>query len=1010
MRRVLRRPAASAAAIVLLCSAAVAQVTTATFYGAAEDPTGAVIPAVKVTLVNQETGAVRELVTDSGGEFGFQFVPVGVYTLRLERPGFQTHEARDIGLSAAQQVRRVVTLEVGQMSQKVEVTGGSPLVNTVTAQQQQTISTREVNSLPVGRRTLSDVMTLSAGVVNAGLGRFNLNGLGASAANFTMDGIDASTNPQAPQAQFKEGQNYISIVSMEAVQEVQTSKGVFSAEYGRTLGGNINVITKSGTNSWHGSAFELFNSEELNGRLQFLALRPGTTFNQYGGSLGGPVVKNRLFLFGAYEGYQERNAVARQGNVPTPSLREAMIRATPAYQSVLDLFPLPNQPFAAAAATGQYIGAASQSAADNHFVVRPDYRLSDRVLLTGTWVRSAPTRVDPRLQEANPQVFDGTTLRVNANLTYIGGPRWSSESRFGYNNNDRNRIDGLWSFQDSSRTEAAFGGRRMPGISALGFGVSGEYNIIGRAPHRSLDQKVSFTSGRHSLKFGGIVFWDEIGSENIQNPQITYQNMADLLANVPNAINMTFGRADVDAKAKQWGLFLQDDFRVSSRLTLNLGLRYDYFSRFTAHGPGGPDSGPYIVNLAGLTLPDFRSQGFRPFDNPYESDGLNLGPRIGFAYNPDGKSKTVIRGGFATMYQPLNGEIEKNMIQNAVDKPFRANLSRADAQRLGVRFPVYNEDVLPLIGSGLAAPNFQYLDPNIRSPYSMNFTLTFERALTASLAIETAAVGTRGVKLIGMRFYNSPDRVTGLRPNPAMATDRYYDNSDSSHYYAWQTSLRKRYSMGLTANVHYTWSKAISYNRGDVGFGDSYVQDFFDIRANKGRSEGDVTHNFISDFVYQLPSARGGLMGRVFGGWEVAGIFSARTGLPLLINQPNAINNQRPDLVDPSNAIARSGLQYLNRAAFQQVPVSAVSGATIRPGTLGNGAVSGLGFWNLDASLAKAFPLTERAQLRVRADMLNAFNHTNFTGVDTNPQSANFGRFTGTAGARRVQFGARVSF
>ena len=233
-------------------------------------------------------------------------------------------------------------------------------------------------------------MTLGAGVVNAGLGRFNLNGLGASSANFTMDGIDASTNPQAPQAQFKEGQNYISIVSMEAVQEVQVTKGVFPAEYARTMGGNVNVITKSGTNSWHGSVLELFNSEELNGRSQFLTTRPGSTFNQYGGSLGGPILRDKIFIFGAYEGYQERTATTVQGNVPTPSLRDSMLQSVPAYKTVLDLFPLPNQPFSPAATTGLYIASASQSASDNHFDIRPDIRLSNRALFTATYVHAAP--------------------------------------------------------------------------------------------------------------------------------------------------------------------------------------------------------------------------------------------------------------------------------------------------------------------------------------------------------------------------------------------------------------------------------------------------------------------------------------------------------------------------------------------------------------------------------------------------------------------------------------------
>jgi len=308
------------------------------------------------------------------------------------------------------------------------------------------------------------------------------------------------------------------------------------------------------------------------------------------------------------------------------------------------------------------------------------------------------------------------------------------------------------------------------------------------------------------------------------------------------------------------------------------------------------------------------------------------------------------------------------------------------------------------------APNFQYMDPNVKAPYSMNFSLTVERALSSSLALETAFVGTRGVKLIGVRSYNLPDRVTGLRPNPSLSSDNYYDNSDSSHYYAWQTSLRKRYSNGLIANLHYTWGKALAYNRGDIGFGGTYIQDFFNIKANKGRPEGDIGHNFVADFVYTIPAPGSwkGIPARAIAqGWELSGIFSARSGLPLVISETG---NQRPDLIDLSHAILNTGLQYLNRAAFALVPISSVSGTTIRPGTLGQGVISGPGLWNLDASIAKVFSFRERLQLRFRMDMLNAFNHTNFMGVAGGIQSANFGSFTSTAGARRMQAGLRLTF
>jgi hypothetical protein len=870
----------------------------------------------------------------------------------------------------------------------------------------------------VARRTLSNVFTVGTGVASAGAGQFVLNGLGQSATSISMDGIDASANPQAPQAQLKEGFNYISVVSMEAVQEVQVSKGVFSAEYGRTLGGNVNVITKSGTNAWHGGVFELFNAEDMNSRQQFLKVKPGTTFNQYGGSFGGRIIRNRAFFFGALEGYQERSAATVQGNVPTPKLRGEMTAAVPAYKLVLDNYPLPNEAFAATADTAAYIGSGSVSSGDLSLTLRPDIWVkANRLLLTGTYVRSRPDRTVPRVLPTNPQMFRGVTERFNITATYIGGPNWTSETRFGYNRNDRDRIDGYWDLKDPNKPESAYGGRRLPILDFLGVSTSSEYNIIGRAPHRSIDQKIARNTARHSIKFGGLAYIREIGSVNIQNPLQRYQNKADLLANIPSLEQFTLGRADFDARGVDWGLFLQDDFRISPKLTLNLGLRYDVFGHFTAHGHGQEGRSPYIFNFSSLSLPNFVAGSFRPFDNPYDSDRFNLGPRFGFAYNPDGRSKTVVRGGFAVMFTAVSGELAKNMVQNGADEPFRVQFSRADALALGVRFPAYNEDVLKLVKSGIASPSFQYLDPHTKAPYSMNFSLTLERALSSTLALETAAVGTRGVKFQMVRFYNEINRVTGIRPNPTLSVDRYWDGSDSTHYYSWQNSLRKRFSHGFTANLHYTWAKAIGYNRGDMGAagGNSNIQDFFDIRANKGPSENDITHSLTADFVYETPRLKNiGRLGRsLVGSWMLSGLFTAQTGTPLVLSQATALQVQRPDLINPAAAMNgdwRSTLHYLNPSAFAAVPLIGATGAAARPGSAGNGVVRSPGLWNFDFGLAKVFPVTEAVRLQIRGEFLNSLNHTNFTSVDTNILSSRFGQLTGTAGARTIQIQMRLSF
>jgi hypothetical protein len=329
------------------------------------------------------------------------------------------------------------------------------------------------------------------------------------------------------------------------------------------------------------------------------------------------------------------------------------------------------------------------------------------------------------------------------------------------------------------------------------------------------------------------------------------------------------------------------------------------------------------------------------------------------------------------------------------------------------------QDVLPLLAKSNQIQREYILDPHSQNPYSMNFYLGLQRELTGSLMLESGFVGTRGVKFRLERNFNEVDRLTGLRPNPNLGTGIYLDSSQTTSYSSWQSSLRKRFSHSVLANANYTWGKALGINGGDTGAsfsGDTAftIQNFFDARSNRGPAAGDVTHYFTGDFIYELPrvSTTNGIVRGALGGWQVAGIFTARTGTPLLISQSCAISACRPDYVggDPTTTNYKETLQYLNKAAFAKVPVGSASGATLRAGNLGNGAVRLPGIWNIDTSISKIFGLTESLRLQVRGDMFNFFNHTNFSGVTTDINSSNFGRFTSTAGTRLMQLNARLSF
>src|SRR5947209_13941283 len=296
-------------------------------------------------MTNTDTAAVFRKTTDGSGEFLFDFLPTGTYNLRIEVQGFKVNEAKGITLTAGQQARQTFNLDVGSMTETVSVAATSPLLNAVSAEQLQSTAGTEVAELPLQRRNVSNLLPIGTGVSNAG-GALRMNGFGRNGTYYSVDGVNASGNTEQRSASTYGASDYIDIMSIEGIAEVQTIKGVVPAEYGDALGGHVNVITKSGTNQWHGSLFENFQSQRLNARNQLLSSKAPLTFNEFGGSFGGPIRKNRIFVFADYEGYREAAFAVMQGTVPTLQTRNALMAAVPSYALTLDIEPLPNQPTA----------------------------------------------------------------------------------------------------------------------------------------------------------------------------------------------------------------------------------------------------------------------------------------------------------------------------------------------------------------------------------------------------------------------------------------------------------------------------------------------------------------------------------------------------------------------------------------------------------------------------------------------------------------------------------------
>lgn len=964
----------------------VAQVNTASVFGTVTDPSGSAVPKASVTVSHQQMGGSWTATTNAQGEFTLTFLPAGTYTIVTRATGFKEWRNTSVELAGGQELRLKYELQLGSLNESVTVSAETPLINTANAEQGTSLNTVRVMELPTSNRDWSALVNLGAGMTVVGGNTVSMNGLPQDGFRFTVDGTNASGSGES---ETMTSLGYIKAVSLEAVREVNVTAGIAPAETGPTMSGNVNVITKSGTNELHGSLFENNRVENIAARNQFLTTRPPVTFNQFGGSLGGPILKNKLFYFGVFEGYRSRAFSAVSGNVPTSEFRARAVAAVPAMKTFLDTFPLPNNAYATGATTGFYQGAASGKEDSDHFSVRGDYMISSSDMLSIRYTFDTPFQFTPRVSPQNNRTFDVKTNK--GVLSYIhSASSWSAESRFGYNRFERVRLDQIFTLG-------------IPAITgSLGFSNTGEL-MENLGKNYSFDEIVALSRGRHSIKLGGLwQMWDS-GRNNETVPEFQFANVNDLLANVPSQVTISFGVRPYTLRNWVSGFFVQDDIRITRNLMVNAGIRADWFSvpkegsgrLFNRTGPFG--IGPFVSP-----------------DNIYDSEHFDYSPRIGFAWTVT--PKTVVRGGggiFKSTRNQFGGPVE--LIQNAVDEPNRVVFSAAEAKKFGISYPTTNAAVLPLVkGSGTIGGTA--ISRHFPNPYSIQWNLSVSRELGKGVTFESAYVGNHAVHANVVRRINQIDPLTGQRPYPSYSEYNFYEASESSRYNSWQNTLRRRFANGFQVGGMYTWAHAISYsNAANIGYPNP-PQNSWNIRGDKGPSPFDIRHRFNTDFMYELPllsltdsDRRAAKL--LLGGWQISGILTAETGPPLNLSQSTAYSSTRPDYIGGVIYMtdAEQTLQYLNKASFARIPVSSAN-APLRFGNVGRNALRAPGFWNIDLGLAKNLNLTERYRFQLRADMFNSMNHTNFSGISTGIEAGNFGRLTSTRGARVVQLNARFTF
>jgi hypothetical protein len=1011
------------------------------------DSSGAVIPGATVVATHEGTGVARDSVSDANGEFVLSALPSGPYTVRIELTGFKAISQQGMLLGAGQTVRQTFTLEVGAMAETVTVAGEAPLVDTSASLQADSLGSQEVTELPTSRRNLSGLMSLTTGVSTYGEGGgfVQMNGVAAGGTGITVDGTEANSNPEARSMAQYGGQNQISIMSLDSVAEVQIVKGVLPAEYGGVAGGQINVISRSGTNQFHGSAFYAAQNEKWNARNFFsTAQQPVGTFNQYGGTLGGPVLRNRAFFFTTYEGYREEVQRNLDVVVPYQPVRDEILRALPFPETrvVLDALPMPTETVITGGAVntqvGRWRGLGTRRRTENHIVAKGDVAVWNGANLGLTYTRLRPFTLDPRPNpnNINDREFPNEQDRVAAQLVMTRGA-WVSESRVGWNRTYLARLDAFLGVMGANQPpEVMPYGRRMPAFSVSGLFSTPRSEIWDmKGKTYSVEQKFSRGFQRHLVKTGFRFMRETGGRMNPENPSFTYQTYPDLLANLPNALSTSYGAPPHDSNMDQYSLFVQDDWRLGSRFVLNLGLRYDYYGVVKVRPT--TDVAVEIVNFERFT--DINRLDFGALRDPlqpYNPDGNNFAPRAGFAWTLNDAETTVVRGGTGFLYSP---HLIATVRQSAANPfiPFRIVYNRTESVSKGVRWPMYTDDALEIALRDAAGRRtvFSLIDPDIQVPYTVQSMLSVQHSFGRSIAAEVGYVRTDGNDFpLQRQFTQAFDRVTGDRPNPSLgAPGGYYiDSSQTMVYNGLQTALRKRFSNRHSWDLNYTYSKSEATQGGDLSA--YYIasaassfdnnQDFFNPEYDRGPSSNDLRHRFNAAFIYELPGIGEGLINRVLGGWQISGVVQVRSGEPLRITQPSGIDRSRPDVVegvdlvleDWTETCSATGCNYLNPAGFVRVPVSALTTATLRPGTYMLDMARGPGRVDNNITIAKGFEIGAGRRLQVRADMFNALNRKNYN----NPQGAinnvDFGRITSatptgaTTGARVFQLSGRLTF
>ncbi len=1034
---------------------------TGVIYGTVTDPSGAGIAGASVEAVLTERGTTRSGTTGATGDYVFAAMPIGTYEIRVSVAGFQQFNRQSVTLTANQNLRVDAMLTVGNVSESITVQAEAPLIDSRTAVMGTMIDDRRLTELPTNGRNIISLALLVPGTSSV-----------SDPQTFTGDRSGPTVSMSGTKANFNlflfDGQDYQAVFRNtglnypppDALQEVKVLTSSFSAEYGHNAGGVFNVVTKSGTNDLHGSVWEFVRNSSFNARNFFAKSTPQLAQNQFGAAAGGPIQKDKLFVFGSYEGLRIRQeslatgafpltANERAGNfsgqkavndpltgAPFPGNIIPTSRFDPAAQSILDrpgLMPLPN------AAADSLIQTYARPQDNDQGLIRVDYSLGTKHLITARYNHSYATQIsiggDVPTYET---IFNWARVQATTvSDTWTVTPNMVNEFRLGYNRfTPTYEVQNGFSLRDLGGNYPVLNEVPIPPVIdiqsrlTLGTGSSIQAQLVNET--QQLKDILNWNHGRHSFKFGFEVFrkrylnrgyYQSMGVFDF-NGEITGNSAVDFLLGRPSTAQVAMPLTEQGGVQTTFSQFIQDDWRVNSRLTLSLGLRYEvplpwvhpqnYWATFRL----GQQS--RVFPNAPLGLVYYGDEGIPR--GMVQTDKNNFAPRVGFAWDVFGDGRTSVRGSFGVFYDLISANIIQNFSQ-----PFRYTYTYNTPYSLSD--PLRGQAPLPLT-TNMSNPEFfglptmKFPDPGLRTPYVEQVNLSVQREILRNTVLEAAYVGKFGHKLPYTNEFN-PAIYT---PGATLSTlDNYrmiygwgslgsMQTSANSNYHALQVQGSKRFANRFSLQGAYTFSKAIDQNSSTSGES-PIAPNPFDLRAERGLAGFNAKHIASLSWIVELPSFAGqsAIVRFVAGGWQWNGLLHVRSGLPLNPTVGSSdialsgTKSQRPNVVgewriEGDRARAEKIARWFNSGAFARP-------ATGTFGNAGRNVIIGPGSAAANVGLFKNFPVPLREGMKVqfRSEFFNVLNRVNLGNPNTTV-GGSMGRITSAGSPRVLQFALKLMF